>query len=98
MNKTIQLGMRIEKELVDRIEYLAKNEGIDRNIWIKRALASFVGDEEDGMTDGAIEDYIHLRIDDKTLLEYADFDKIPDDIKKARELKIKQIVGGKKNG
>jgi len=91
MAKTIQLGLRIEKKLIDRIEWLAKNEGIDRNIWIKRALASFVDEEESGMADEAIEDYIHLRIDEKTLLEFADFDKIPQDIKKAREDNLKKI-------
>jgi hypothetical protein len=98
MSKTIQLGMRIEKELVDRIEELAKNEGVDRNLWVKRALATFVADEESGMADEAIENYIHLRIDDKTLLDYASFDKIPEDIKKAREVKLKEIMEAKKDG
>lgn len=95
MNKTIQLGIRVEKELIDRIEELAKNEGIDRNIWIKRALANFVTEEEDGMADAAIEDYIHLRIDEKLLLKYIDFDEIPEDIKSARKIKLKEIMGAK---
>ncbi|MBL7051998.1 MAG: hypothetical protein ISS01_02820 [Nanoarchaeota archaeon] len=94
MVKTTQLGIRIENDLIERIEYLAKNEGIDRNLWIKRALSTFVSDEEDGMADGAIEDYINLRIDEETLLEFTDFDKIPEDIKKARKEKLEE----KKNG
>ena len=95
MNKTIQLGIIIEKDLVNRIEDLAKNECIDRNLWIKRALATFVADEESGMTDEAIEDFIHLRIDEKTLLEYADFDKVPKDILKARETNLKTVLEDK---
>ncbi len=91
MIKTTQLGLRIEKELLDRIEDLAKKEGIDRNAWIKRALAVFVSDEETDMADEAIEDYIHLRIDEKALLEYADFDKVPEDVKKARDSKLRNI-------
>ena len=98
MKKTVQLGMRIEQDLIDRIEELAKNEGIDRNLWIKRALATFVADEESGMSDEAIEDFIHLRIDEKTLLQYADFDKIPKDILKARESRLRQVLEVKKDG
>ena len=89
---TIQLGMRIEKDLVERIEFLAKEEGIDRNLWIKRALGVFVADEEDGMMDGAIEDYINLRIDEETLIEITDFKKIPADIRKAREKKLEKLT------
>jgi predicted DNA-binding protein len=98
MDKTIQLGIRIEKDLMDRIEDLAKNEGIDRSLWIKRALATFVAGEESGMADEAIEDFIHLRIDEKTLLDYADFDKVPKDILKARETKLKNVLEEKSNG
>ena len=98
MSKTTQLGLRLEKELIDKIEFLAENEGLDRNLWIKRALASFVMDEEDGMADKAIEDYINLRIDKKTFLEFTDYEKIPEDIKKAREQKLKQILEENSNG
>ena len=92
MTKTVQLGIRIEKKLVDRIEELAKNEGIDRNMWIKRALADIVQDEEDGMADAAIEDYIHLRIDEKTLLKFTEFKEVPEDIKQSRQIKLKGIL------
>ena len=92
MVKTIQLGIRIEKDLVERIEFLAKEEGIDRNLWIKRALGVFVADEEDGIIDGAIEDYINLRIDEETLIEITDFKKVPEDIKKAREKRLNHLL------
>ena len=90
MTKTTQLGLRIENSLLERIEFLAENEGIDRNMWIKRALASFVDEEEQGMSEQAVEDYINLTIDDKELLTF--IDRIPQDIKQAREMKLKQIT------
>ena len=95
MSKTIQLGIRLEQELVERIEFLAQNEGIDRNIWIKRALATFVDDEETGMSDEAIEDFIQLRIDETALLSFADFSKIPDDILQARKEVLLRKTHGK---
>lgn len=98
MGKTVQLGLRIEKELLDDIERLAEEEGVDRNLWIKRALAVFVGGELSGMADEAIEDFINLRIDEKTLLGFCDFDKIPQDLKDARANKLKKIVEGNKHG
>ncbi len=96
MNTTTQLGLRIETDLLERIEDLAKKEGIDRNVWIKRALAVFVSDEESSMADEAIEDYIHLRIDEKNLLKYALFDKIPKDIENARKEVLMQLKSGNK--
>ena len=59
-------------------------------MWIKRALASFVDEEEQGMSEQAVEDYINLTIDDKELLTF--IDRIPQDIKQAREMKLKQIT------
>jgi predicted DNA-binding protein len=91
MVKTVQLGLRIEKELIDRIEDLAENEGVDKMAWIRRALASFVGDEEDEMADEAIKDYIKLRIDEKELLKFTEFRKVPEDIKEARKNYLTQI-------
>ncbi|MCX6708008.1 MAG: hypothetical protein NT001_07825 [Candidatus Woesearchaeota archaeon] len=61
-------------------------------------MAAFVADEEAGMADEAIEDYIHLRIDEKTLLQYADFDKTPNDVIKARGAFLKKQMGVKKDG
>jgi len=90
--------LRIDIQLLEKIEKLADVEGIDKMSWIRRALATFVNGEEKGACDEAVEDYIHLRIDEKTLLEYAHFDKIPEDIKKARESKLKEVSKGRKNG
>jgi predicted transcriptional regulator len=98
MAKTIQLGIRIDRDLFKRIEQLAKDEGIDKMEWIRRALAVFVGDEEAGMSDEAIEDYINLRIDEKELLQNVNFKEIPNDISEARQKVLEQKMRGGKNG
>ena len=95
MAKTVQLGLRIEQDLLERIEFLAENEGVDKMAWIRRALADFVGEEEDGIADAAIEDFIKLRIDEEELLKHVDFEKIPKDIQEARKNTLERI-GGKK--
>ena len=89
---TVQIGLRLEKDLLERIESLAEDEGVDKMAWIRRALANFVQDEEDGMADAAIEDYLNLRIDEKELLNYVEFKKIPKDIQDARSLLLKSMI------
>ena len=96
MTKTVQIGLRLEKELLDKIEKLSDYEGIDKMSWIRRALANFVKDEEDGMSDAAIEDYIHLRIDEKQLKDYANFTKVPEDVQQARKDVLAKIKGDAK--
>jgi metal-responsive CopG/Arc/MetJ family transcriptional regulator len=86
----------LDKELLDKISKLSEHEGIDRMAWIRRALANFVNDEEDGMSDAAIEDYINLRIDEKEMKDYTGFKKIPEDIREARKKVLSKIVGEKK--
>ncbi len=94
--KTIQIGLRLEKELLKKIEKLAESEGIDKMAWIKRALGVFVRDEEAGMDDEAIEDYIHLRIDEVELKQCTGFKEIPKDLQEARQEILNQVV--KKRG
>lgn len=93
MAKTIQIGLRLDKELLEKIERLSEHEGIEKMAWIRRALAVFVSDEEAGIADEAIEDYIHLRIDETELRKYTGFMKIPDDLKEARKKVLEKIMG-----
>ena len=96
MAKTTQIGLRLDKELLDKISKLSEHEGIDRMAWIRRALANFVNDEEDGMSDAAIEDYINLRIDEKEMKDFTGFKKIPEDIQEARKKVLSKIVSERK--
>ena len=98
MKKTIQLGLRIDEELLKKIEKLSEFEGIDKMSWIKRALASFVDDIEDEMEDCAINDYIKLRIDEKELKNVTGMKEVSKDLQDARKEvlnKTKQEVKGR---
>ena len=96
--KTTQLGLRIEVELLKKIEKLAEYEGIEKMAWIRRALANFVSDEEDGVADAAIEDYIALRIDEKELKDATGLKSIPEDLNTARKDTLKAIVKNRIGG
>ena len=84
-NKTIQLGLRIDTQLLEKIEKLADIERIDKMSWIRRALSTFVNEEEKAVIDEAVEDYVNLRCDEEELKRVASFDKIPEDIQNARK-------------
>ena len=87
--QTIQLGLRIDRNLLKEIEYLSKSEGVDKMAWIKRALANTVSEEKDGMSKEAVKDYINLVINEEDFLEFTGFSSVPKDIGDAR----KEILG-----
>ena len=93
MKKTVQLGLRIDKELIKKIEKLAEIDRVDKMSWIRQALATHVNIEEKIAIDEAIEDYIHLRCDENELVKIASFDKIPMDVQYAR----KEVIAKLKN-
>ncbi len=82
---TIQLGLRIDKDLLKKVEEYSKYEGIDKMSFIRRAINLFVGEVEGAIISEAIEDYVNLRTDEETLKRLAGFDKIPKDIQDARK-------------
>ena len=90
--KTTQLGLRIENELLEKIERLAELESIDKMSWIRRALATFIQGEETGVIDDAIEDYIALRIDETEFKKYSKLKDVPSDIKNSRAEFLKFII------
>ena len=91
MRKTVQLGLRIDVDLLKKIEKMSQHESIDKMSWIRRALASFLkGEEEDAITTAA-EDYISLRIDENELKKISSFNKIPEDIQNARKAVLNKI-------
>lgn len=92
--KTIQLGLRIDKDLLDKIEKMASHENIDKMSWIRRALATFLKGEEEEAISMAVEDYINLRIDEKKLKKITSFNKIPKDIEEARKEVLNKIKRG----
>jgi len=89
--KTIQLGLRIDVDLLNEIESLAQSEGVDKMAWIKRALANYVNEEKDAMSREAVKDYIKLVIDEEDLKEFTKFSRIPKDIEEARKETLNKI-------
>lgn len=85
MKKTIQLGLRIDIDLLRKIEKMAQYENIDKMSWIRRALATFLKGEEQEAITMAVEDYINLRVDEQELKKITSFTKIPEDIQSARK-------------
>ena len=95
MRKTVQLGLRIDVDLLKKIEKMAQHENIDKMSWIRRALATFLKGEEEEAVTMAVEDYISLRIDETELKKITSFSKVPEDIQTARKevlTKIKEEV------
>ncbi len=93
MRKTVQLGLRIDGDLLKKIERMAQHENIDKMSWIRRALGTFLKGEEEEAVTMAVEDYISLRIDETELKKISSFSKIPEDIQAARKevlLRIKK--------
>ncbi|MFH1133252.1 MAG: hypothetical protein V1735_02080 [Nanoarchaeota archaeon] len=89
--KTIQIGLRVDLELLRDIEELAEDEGVDKMSWIRRALALAVIEEKEEMSQMARKDFVCLKIDEKDLLEITESTKVPEDLKRAREEYLKKI-------
>ena len=91
MKKTIQLGLRIDEELLEKIDKMAQYENIDKMSWIRRALATFLKGEEIEAKTEAIEDYINLRIDEKDLKNITSMKEVSKDIQEARKEVLNRI-------
>ncbi|MGV8162864.1 MAG: ribbon-helix-helix protein, CopG family [Candidatus Nanoarchaeia archaeon] len=89
--KTIQIGLRIDEELLKRIEQLSDHEGVDKMTWMRRALLRYVEIIDDDTKDGAVEDYIHLRINEEEFLKIMRMKTVPKDVEQARKEMISTI-------
>ena len=91
MKKTIQLGLRIDEELLEKIEKMAQYENIDKMSWIRRALATFLKGEEIEAKSEAIENYVNLRIDEKELRNITEMKEVSKDLQDARKEVLNRI-------
>jgi predicted transcriptional regulator len=101
--KSTPVSIRIPNDILKELDSMAETENIDRISWIRRAIMMAIEDLNQAEVDGAIEDYVCLRIDEAELKDISGMKKIPDDLKKAREGKItflmqKSISEGRKDG
>lgn len=96
--KSTPLSLRIPHKLLHKIDEMAGVENIDRISWIKRAIIMSIETLEEAGTDGAIKDYISLRISEEDLINITGMKKIPKDLQEARKEvlnKIKQEAKGR---
>ena len=89
---TTQLGLRLDNEVLDRVEALAEFEGIDRSAWIKRAVGIAVSEADDIMQKEAIESYIQGVMTEEELKDIMSLEKIPKDLKEARKERLNKII------
>ena len=68
-SKSIQLGLRLDNDMLEEIQRLSVWEGIDKITWIKRTISDKIRDKMGEMADEIKEDYIKSRMDDQAYLE-----------------------------
>ena len=88
---TIQIGLRIDKKLLERVDFFAEKNKDDRMAMIRIAIASYVEDMETALEDAAIEDYISGRIDEEELKDATGMKKVPEDLKSVRAQTLNEI-------
>lgn len=88
---TIQIGLRIEKDLLKSIEFIAEANKVDKMSIIRQAITLYVDDMETDIEDGAIEDYIAGRIDEVELKRDTGMKEVPEDLKSTRNETLKLI-------
>jgi len=88
---TIQIGLRIEKDLLDQVEFFAEENKIDKMSLIRQAIVLYVGEMETAVEDEAIENYIVGRIDEEELKKYTGMKNIPTDLKSVRSQTLNEL-------
>ena len=88
---TLQIGLRIEKEILDKVEKYSKEQGIDKMTFIRTAIANYIDDIEQDFEDFAVEDFVNLRIGEKELKNMTAMRDIPNDLQEARKDVLNKI-------
>ena len=89
--KTIQLGVRVDKDLMDRLDFFARNQNMDKMDYVRQAIDLYVAEMEKGYEKEAIEDYVNCRIDELKFKELMNLKEVSEDLKKARKENIEKI-------
>ena len=88
---TIQIGLRIDKKLLESVDFFAEKNKDDRMAMIRMAIASYVEEMETALEDAAIEDYLSGRIDEEELKDTTGMKKVPEDLKNVRAQTLNEI-------
>lgn len=95
--KTFPTSIRFDPDLLNEVDFIAKEEGIDKATWIKRAVKEEVRVWYEDIRKALAENYIKLRIDDAEYLRLSKSKTIPTEIKKAREQFLQVVVTSKED-
>lgn len=86
------ISVRLDDSLVKDIEKYSKLLGVDKSHFIQKGTEMFLGEMAKGYKDEALQDYLNLRITDEDLCDALDIEKVPFDIRKAREEVLKSKI------
>ncbi len=89
--ETVQLGLRIDKKLLEEIENLAEAEKIDKMSWIRRAINLHFFEVKDKIKEQWIKSYLNLSLDEEDFKKLMNLKKIPPDLEKVRKEKLNQL-------
>lgn len=92
MMETVPISIRVSQKLLNDIDSIAEEEGIDRATWIRKNLREVRNGYFEEMRKQLAIDYIQLRIDDEKYLRLSKNTCIPIDIMKAREQFLKNVI------
>jgi predicted DNA-binding protein len=96
--KTIQLGVRVDKDLMNRLDFFAKQQNVDKMDYVRQAISLFVAEMEKGYEEELIEEYVSARIGEKEFKELMRINSIDLDLKKIRKLNLEKISKKVKGG
>ena len=90
--------IRIESDLLRRLERYSEKREYTKAEIIRTALESYISEMEEAGDKQTLEDYINLLITPEEFKRYMGFKEIPADLQEARKEKLESIKRGKKNG
>ncbi len=93
--KSTPISIRIPNKILEEVDSMAEVENIDRISWIKRAIIMSIETLNEARIDGAIEDFIALRIGEEELKEITETKKIPEDLKSIRKSRLEYLKKSK---
>jgi len=96
--KSTQIGLRIDNDVLNKIEELAEFDKVDKMTWIRQAIADRIDEIEEEMNDVTIEDFIHARISEEELKKEMKWKQVPQDLLEARAEILKFIITKGKEG
>lgn len=75
--QTTQFNIRVSKQLVDDMDFIARHLNLGRNDWLKVRLAELIKQEKQAMIDEIQNHYVHGKIDSEEFKNLLGYNPIP---------------------